>query len=147
MISNEELKEEIKKINWFHKINLGNRIITPRIDYSPTKLKGKIDSIVRHPSIIKDIVKGKEIEDIRDKVRRLDDIFYERQGKKEIPQFISYLKKTSHYNINPHDKTKLNRLCYVEDWQNPKLRKPWRTAETQSAGVDPQKRLGMGHRA
>jgi tRNA (mo5U34)-methyltransferase len=38
LISSEELKEEIKKINWFHKINLGNGIITPGIDYSSTKL-------------------------------------------------------------------------------------------------------------
>jgi SAM-dependent methyltransferase len=122
LIKNGELKDEIKRINWFHKINLGNGIITPGIDYSPTKLKGKIDSIIRHPSIIKDIVKGKEIEDIRDKVRRLDDIYYERQGKNEILQFISYLKKTSHYNINLDDKTNLNRLCYVEDWQNAEFR-------------------------
>lgn len=35
----EELKNAVSKIMWWHKINLGNGIITPGIDNSPSKLE------------------------------------------------------------------------------------------------------------
>ncbi|MGI9011852.1 MAG: DUF1698 domain-containing protein [Nitrososphaeraceae archaeon] len=38
-MNTEELNEEIKKINWWHKIDLGNGIITPGKDNSPKKLE------------------------------------------------------------------------------------------------------------
>ena len=34
-----ELRKEVEKINWWHKIDLGNGIITPSIDITPEKLK------------------------------------------------------------------------------------------------------------
>jgi hypothetical protein len=34
-----DLGKEVSKIKWFHKINLGNGIITPGDDTSPAKLK------------------------------------------------------------------------------------------------------------
>jgi tRNA (mo5U34)-methyltransferase len=37
--NNREVNEELKKINWWHKIDLGNGIITPGLDDSPKKLK------------------------------------------------------------------------------------------------------------
>ncbi|HEX5981785.1 MAG TPA: class I SAM-dependent methyltransferase, partial [Nitrososphaeraceae archaeon] len=89
-------------------------------------LKTKIDSVRRHPSIIKDIIQCKNAEQIRDKVRRLDqrqaDREAERQAQKETSDFISHLKQTSPYYINPQDKPKLNRLCYVEDWKNMEIK-------------------------
>jgi SAM-dependent methyltransferase len=89
-------------------------------------LKTKIDSVRRHPSIIKDIIQCKNAEQIRDKVRRLDqrqaEREAERQAQKETSDFISHLKQTSPYYINPQDKPKLNRLCYIEDWKNEEIK-------------------------
>jgi SAM-dependent methyltransferase len=83
-------------------------------------LRGKINSVIHHPSILKDIIEGKNSEEIRAKVRSLD--VKGRGLGKEVPQFISHLKKTSPYHVNPNDKPKLNRLCYVEDSENGEIR-------------------------
>jgi SAM-dependent methyltransferase len=80
-------------------------------------LKAKINSIIHHPSILKDVIEGKSSEEIRAKVVML-------RGKglgKEVPKFISHLKRTSPYYVNPSDKLKLNRLCYVEDLENSEI--------------------------
>ena len=77
-------------------------------------LKSKIYSIRRHPSLIKDILKGKRWDYVEDKSKTLDE--------KETFEFISNLKKTCPYHINPDDTPKLNRLCYVEDWKNGEVR-------------------------
>ena len=77
-------------------------------------LKGKINSVIHHPTILKEVIEGKSSEEIRARVISL-------RGKglgKEVPKFISHLKRTSPYYINPNDKPKLNRLCYVEDLEN-----------------------------
>jgi SAM-dependent methyltransferase len=77
-------------------------------------LKTKIYSIRRHPSLLKDIFKGKKWDYIEDKTTTLDE--------KETFDFISHLKRTSPHHINPNDEPKLNRLCYVEDWKNQEIR-------------------------
>jgi SAM-dependent methyltransferase len=77
-------------------------------------LKTKIYSIRRHPSLIKDIFKGKKWKYIEDKSTILDE--------KETFDFISNLKRTSAYCLNPNDEPKLNRLCHVEDWKNREIR-------------------------
>ena len=77
-------------------------------------LKTKIYSIRRHPSLIKDIFKRKKWDYIEDKSTILDE--------KETFDFISHLKQTSSYFINPNDDLKLNRLCCVEDWENRQIR-------------------------
>ena len=80
-------------------------------------LSGKINSVIHHPSILKDVIGGKSSEEIQAKVISLN----KRVGKglgKEVPKFISYLKRASPYQIDPNDKPKLNRLCYVEDSEN-----------------------------
>jgi SAM-dependent methyltransferase len=77
-------------------------------------LKTKIYSIRRHPSLLKDIFKGKKWDYIEDKTTTLDE--------KETFDFISHLKRISPYHINPNDEPKLNRLCYVEDWKNQEIR-------------------------
>jgi SAM-dependent methyltransferase len=63
-----------------------------------------------------DILKAKNWVYIEDKSRKLDE--------KEAFEFTSYLKRTSHHHvINPNDQSKLNRLCYVEDWENSEIKK------------------------
>src|SRR6188472_1939925 len=80
-----------------------------------TSLKSKIYSIRRHPSIMVDILRAKNWEYIEDKSRKLDE--------KEVFELTSYLKRTSPYHItNPSDQPKLNRLCYVEDWENSEIK-------------------------
>jgi SAM-dependent methyltransferase len=77
-------------------------------------LKSKVNSVIQHPSILKDIIQGKNAEQIRDKIRSLEE--------KEAAGFIAGLKETSPFHINPNDKVKLNKLCYVEDWENIEIR-------------------------
>ncbi|MDF2770006.1 MAG: Methyltransferase domain protein, partial [Nitrososphaeraceae archaeon] len=77
-------------------------------------LKAKIYPIRRHPSLLKDIFKGMRWDYIEYKARTLDE--------KETSNFISHLKQTYPYYINLHDKPKLNRLCYVEDWKNGEIK-------------------------
>jgi hypothetical protein len=88
-------------------------------------LRGKIDSLIHHPSILKDVIQGKSPDEIRDKIRaklRSQDVKGRGLGE-EVPQFISHLKKTSlPYHVTPNDKPKLNRLCYVEDSENSEIR-------------------------
>jgi SAM-dependent methyltransferase len=42
--------------------------------------------------------------------------------RKEIEEFLSKTRNNLPYHVNPDDRPKLNRLCYVEDWQNPEVR-------------------------
>jgi SAM-dependent methyltransferase len=77
-------------------------------------LKAKIYCIRRHPSLIKDLVIDGKWKDIEDISAILDE--------KQALNFISDLKQSSHYNINPKDEVKLNKLCYVEDWENREIR-------------------------
>lgn len=81
-------------------------------------------SIIHHPSILKDVIQGKSSEEIRNKIRakiRSQDVKGRGLGE-EVTQFISHLKKTPPYHVNPNDKLKLNRLCYVEDSENSEIR-------------------------
>jgi SAM-dependent methyltransferase len=68
-----------------------------------------------YPSTLKDIFQGKNLKDIKDNANRI--------CEKEVIEFTSYLKRTSPYHIiNPNDQSKLNRLCYVEDWENSEIK-------------------------
>ena len=42
-------------------------------------LQSKINTIGRHPSLIKDVIQGKRVAEIRSKIRRLDANLPERQ--------------------------------------------------------------------
>ena len=77
-------------------------------------MNSKSYSFRRHPSIILELVKAHDWKEIEDKCARLDE--------KESLEFISYLKSNSAYQGNQNEKSKLNRLCYVEDWQNIEIR-------------------------
>ena len=77
-------------------------------------MNAKLYSIRRHPSIIVEFVKAHKWRDIENSCARLDE--------KEALEFISSLKKTSPYQGNQNEESKLNRLCYVEDWQKKEIR-------------------------
>lgn len=85
-------------------------------------LKGKLDSVLHHPSILKDFLVGKDSQEIRDKIRELDRVESEKRAEKEVFEFIKQLKTNSAHEINSTQKLKLNKLCYIEDWQNDELR-------------------------
>jgi len=86
-------------------------------------LKGKINSIKRHPTILKDILQAKNAEEIRDKIKRLDQRRTKMQDEKEVHNFISYLKKGNNYSIDTNNERALNRLCCIEDWENSEFKR------------------------
>jgi SAM-dependent methyltransferase len=67
------------------------------------ELRNKIKRIIQDPSLIEDFTKDKT---------------YSRKYRKEIKQFIHHLRESSPYYINSDCSPKLNRLCYIEDWDN-----------------------------
>lgn len=73
-------------------------------------LKTKISTVRRHPLLVKDIIQGKKWLRIENKCKRLDE--------KEVEEYVSNLKNISPYRVDTHSELKLNRLCYIEDWQN-----------------------------
>ena len=81
-------------------------------------LKSKITSLLHHPSIIKDIIQGNNLEQIRIKIRKLDERSEQIKNENEISAFMTSLKQSSYFYIDPHNDPKLNRLCCIEDWQN-----------------------------
>jgi hypothetical protein len=85
-------------------------------------LRGKINSVMHHPSILKDVIHVRVLKIYENKIRTLDEVRDCKGVGKDIPKFISRLKETSPYHINPNDKPKLNRLCYVEDWENDEIK-------------------------
>ena len=84
-------------------------------------LKGKIDTIIRHPSIIYDVILGKSRDEIRAKIRIANENDHEARLEKECLKFISNLKKSLPYA--PDQKVlKLNKLCCIDDWENCELK-------------------------
>ena len=77
-----------------------------------------INYIIHHPSIFKNIIQGKSRVEIRAKARRLNELQAERLYLQDSQKFISSLKKTSPYYPDQNYQPKLNRLCYIEDWDN-----------------------------
>lgn len=84
--------------------------------------KSKVESLLRHPQIIKDVIQGKSRDEIRAKVRKLTAREYEIECEKEVFDYISFLKRTQPYSSNPNSSLKLNKLCHIEDWQNNELK-------------------------
>jgi SAM-dependent methyltransferase len=66
-------------------------------------LKDKLNRIIRDPSLIEDIVKHN---------------MYSWKDRKELEQFIYHLRESSPYYVDSDYKPKLNRLCYIEDWDS-----------------------------
>lgn len=84
--------------------------------------KSKVESILRHPEIVKYVFQGKSKDEIRDKVKELTSSKHDIKCQKEVSDFISFLKRTQPHSVNPHNPLKLNKLCHIEDWQNSELR-------------------------
>jgi SAM-dependent methyltransferase len=79
-------------------------------------LREKINAIRRHPSIIGDVIRGRNWQKIEDKMRSLDE--------KEVFDFVANAKK-NFTNQSIHGTSailNLNKLCLVEDFQNKELR-------------------------
>ena len=84
--------------------------------------KKKFDLVIHHPSILKNIIQGKSRDKIRTEANRLALQHIQQQYKKESRKDISSLKKTS-YSTGINYKPNLNRLCYIEDWNNDEFKK------------------------
>ena len=85
-------------------------------------LKSKVTSLFRHPLVIKDILQGNKIENVRIKIRKLNEKTQQIKNENEISEFIKALKQTPHFYIDPQNEPKLNRLCCIEDWQNNEIK-------------------------
>jgi hypothetical protein len=85
--------------------------------------------VIRHPTILKDIVQGKSKQEIRAKVTRLD----QERMQKETIEFMAYLKRTSPYYANSNEKLKLNKVCCIEDWENSEMKEA--LSELKNAGL------------
>jgi hypothetical protein len=86
-------------------------------------LKAKLDTVLHHPSILKDFLAGRSSQEIRDKIRELRRIKVEKHYQKEVFEFIKQSKKSSSYQKNSTEELKLNKLCCIEDWQIDELRR------------------------
>jgi SAM-dependent methyltransferase len=89
---------------------------------SKLSFKKKFDLVIHHPSILKNIIQGKSRDEIRTEANRLALQHIQQQYKKESRKDISSLKKTS-YSTGINYKPNLNRLCYIEDWNNDEFKK------------------------
>lgn len=65
--------------------------------YNQLSLKAKIDTVLHHPSILKDFLASKSSQEMRDKIRELRSIKVEKQYQKEVFEFIKQSKKSSSY--------------------------------------------------
>jgi SAM-dependent methyltransferase len=60
--------------------------------------------------------------EIRTRIKKANETQAAKLDEKEILDFISNLKQTSPYVVDPNDNPKINRLCYIEDWQNKEIK-------------------------
>ena len=74
----------------------------------------KMKTVLHHPSIIKSIIYGKRLDEIRADLDQVDNY--------ETMKFISYMKQNIPYSIDSSNPLKLNRLCSLEDWNNDEIR-------------------------
>jgi SAM-dependent methyltransferase len=77
-------------------------------------LPRKIKTVLHHPSIIKSIIYGKRLDEIRADIDQVNNY--------ETMKFISHMKQNFPYSINSSNKPNLNRLCSLEDWNNEEIR-------------------------
>jgi len=80
-------------------------------------LRERIKAVMRHPSVIKDIIEGKPRPEIRSKIKRLDG----EKMENEVLRFINHLKLTLPYYPDPNEPLRLNKLCFIEDWRKKEL--------------------------
>jgi SAM-dependent methyltransferase len=85
-------------------------------------LKSKIQSLLRNPFILKDLLQGKSRIEIRTHVRKANEQRSAKSAEKEVLSFIANLKQHSPYIADSNDNLKLNKLCYIEDWGNKEIK-------------------------
>jgi SAM-dependent methyltransferase len=87
-------------------------------------LKGKITTISHHPSIIRDLLRGKSRSEIRMKIHQLDERARKSAEDSEVRSFITRQKQVSYntYQADPNGKMRLNKLCCIEDWENQEVK-------------------------
>jgi len=85
-------------------------------------LKSKIQSLLRNPFILKDLLQGKSRIEIRTHVRKANEQRSAKSAEKEVLSFIANLKQHSPYFADSNDNLKLNKLCYIEDWGNKEIK-------------------------
>ena len=83
-------------------------------------LKGKITTVRHHPSIIMDLLSGKNRSEIRMKIRQMNEITRKKTADAEVRSFIRKLGQASSYSYHadPNGRIRLNKLCCIEDWEN-----------------------------
>jgi len=86
-------------------------------------IKSIISNLYHHPTIIKDILQAKRSDELRSKIKLLREEQSKLQNKKEVDIFIKNIKEKSSFSIDPKSYPVLNRLCYLEDWDNLELKK------------------------
>src|SRR5918999_4073095 len=86
-------------------------------------LKSKISTLYPHPVIIKDVFRAKSLDDIRAKIIILKEKQTKLQNEKEVSNFIKNIKEKPPFHIDSNYNPMLNRLCYLEDWDNNELKK------------------------
>jgi SAM-dependent methyltransferase len=77
----------------------------------------KLNSVLRHPGIIRDIFSGKSRHEIRDRIIALNQLFAENKDLDETENFIRKLKSQS----SSDRKCVMNCLCNIEDWARPEI--------------------------
>jgi SAM-dependent methyltransferase len=80
------------------------------------RLKRKVIILRRQPSIIGDIFKGRNWQQIEEKAQSLDE--------KEVFEFLANMKKSvgDQIVVDSNTKLSLNKLCHLEDFHNRELR-------------------------
>ena len=72
--------------------------------------------------ILRDIIQGRSINEIRTRIKKANESQAAKLAEKEALDFISNLKQTSPYFVDPNDNPKINRLCCIEDWHNKEIK-------------------------
>lgn len=80
-------------------------------------IKSSINTIRRHPALISDVFLGKNWQEVENTANILDE--------KEVLDYIANLKNTEDSSVlalsDPSRPLHLNKLCHVEDFQNPEM--------------------------
>lgn len=75
-------------------------------------LKRRLVTLRRHPSLVQDLLRGKNWQVIEDRADTLDE--------REVSEFLKRMKKTDGHEvvIDRNAKLNLNKLCHLEDFRN-----------------------------
>ena len=86
---------------------------------------GKINSLLSHPGIIKQILSGKSSDELRKYIRDSEALSYDKNNYKQIKKFVSDSKKNWHAKYGTRSIPERNGLCSVcnvEDWERGEIK-------------------------